>query len=47
MIYVESEGILICNNCSKTTKYLIENEKPSYKEPPKKFAFMHIKELII
>lgn len=35
LVYVESEGICICKNCSKTFKYLIENEKPSYKEPPK------------
>tara|TARA_B100000900_G_scaffold373353_1_gene353837 strand:- start:408 stop:1601 length:1194 start_codon:yes stop_codon:yes gene_type:complete len=45
MIYVESEGILICNNCSKTTKYLIENEKPSYKEPPKEVCFYAYKRI--
>ena len=35
LIPLEDEGILICNNCSTNTPYLIENEKPSYKEPPK------------
>jgi len=39
MIPVDYEGIAICNNCSKSVKYLIENEKPSYKEPPKEVCF--------
>ena len=45
MIYVESEGLTICNNCSKTMKYLIENEKPSYKEPPKEVCFYAYKRI--
>ena len=45
MIYVESDGICICNNCSKTMKYLIENEKPSYKEPPKEVCFYAYKRI--
>jgi hypothetical protein len=45
MIYVESDGICICNNCSKTLKYLIENEKPSYKEPPKEVCFYAYKRI--
>lgn len=32
---IEEEGILICNYCSRHIPYLVENEKPSYKEPPK------------
>ena len=36
LIPLEDEGILICNNCSRNVPYLIENEKPSYKEPPKR-----------
>ena len=35
MIAVDYEGIMICNSCSSSVKYLVENEKPSYKEPPK------------
>jgi hypothetical protein len=35
LIPVEHEGIMVCNHCSKSIRYLIENEKPSYKEPPK------------
>jgi hypothetical protein len=45
MIYVESEGICICDNCSKSIKYLIENEKPSYKEPPKEVCFYAYKRI--
>ena len=43
---IEHEGILMCNKCSEQQPYLIENEKPSYKEPPK-YAFMLTKELTI
>ena len=39
MIPVDYEGIIICNYCSKSLRYLIENEKPSYKEPPKEVCF--------
>tara|TARA_B100001093_G_scaffold512685_1_gene583011 strand:+ start:1346 stop:2485 length:1140 start_codon:yes stop_codon:yes gene_type:complete len=45
MIYVESDGISICNKCSKTEKYLIENDKPSYKEPPKEVCFYAYKRI--
>ena len=52
LIPIEDEGILICNMCSKNTPYLIENEKPSYKEPPKEICFYaykrinHFKEIL-
>jgi hypothetical protein len=52
LIPLEDEGILICNNCSSNTPYLIENEKPSYKEPPKEVCFYaykrinHFKEIL-
>jgi len=45
IIYVESEGINICNYCSKTSKYLIENDKPSYKDPPKEVSFYAYKRI--
>ena len=35
LIYVLHEGVVICNKCSNQFPYLIEHEKPSYKEPPK------------
>lgn len=52
LIPLEDEGILICNCCSRTIPYLIENEKPSYKEPPKEVCFYaykrinHFKEIL-
>ena len=52
LIPLEDEGMLICNLCSRTIQYLIENEKPSYKEPPKEICFYaykrinHFKEII-
>ena len=45
IVYVESEGTSICSHCSKTIKYLIENEKPSYKEPPKEVCFYAYKRI--
>ena len=52
LIPLEDEGLMICNLCSRNTPYLIENEKPSYKEPPKEVCFYaykrinHFKEII-
>ena len=52
LIPLEDEGILICNICSRSISYLIENEKPSYKEPPKEVCFYaykrinHFKEIL-
>ena len=52
MTPLEDEGVLICNHCATHIPYLIENEKPSYKEPPKEVCFYsykkitHFKEII-
>jgi hypothetical protein len=52
LIPLEDDGLLICNLCSRTVPYLIENEKPSYKEPPKEICFYaykrinHFKEIL-
>jgi hypothetical protein len=52
LIPLEDEGILVCNVCSRSIPYLIENEKPSYKEPPKEVCFYaykrinHFKEIL-
>ena len=52
LIPLEDEGLLICNQCFRSTQYLIENEKPSYKEPPKEVCFYaykrinHFKEIL-
>jgi hypothetical protein len=52
LIPLEEEGIMVCNICSRSIPYLIENEKPSYKEPPKEVCFYaykrinHFKEIL-
>lgn len=51
-IALEDEGVLVCNNCACTSPYLVEHEKPSYKEPPKEVSFYayrrinHFKEIL-
>lgn len=45
MIPVVDEGILMCNNCYLNVPYLIENDKPSYKEPPKEICFYAYKKI--
>jgi hypothetical protein len=45
LIPMDDEGVLICNNCSTNVQYLIENEKPSYKEPPKEVCFYAYKKI--
>jgi hypothetical protein len=52
LIPLEDEGIMICNHCYRNIQYLIENDKPSYKEPPKEVCFYaykrinHFKEIL-
>ena len=52
LIPLEDEGVLLCNSCSRNILYLVENDKPSYKEPPKEVCFYaykrinHFKEII-
>lgn len=45
LIHVDYEGMLICNRCSCQFQYLIENEKPSYKDPPKEICFYAYKRI--
>ena len=47
LVSIDNEGILVCTNilCGKTIKYLVENEKPSYKEPPKEVCFYAYKRI--
>jgi hypothetical protein len=45
MVMYDSDGILICTNCSRITKYIIEHEKPSYKDPPKEVCFYAYKRI--
>ena len=52
LIPLEDEGLLMCNLCFINIPYLIENEKPSYKEAPKEICFYaykrinHFKEIL-
>ena len=52
MIQSSNDGLLICNNCHIFVKYLIHNDKPTYKEPPKEISFYayrrinHFKEIL-
>ena len=52
LIPLEDEGVMMCNVCYRYIPYLIENEKPSYKEPPKEVCFYaykrinHFKEIL-
>ena len=45
LIPLDDEGVLICNSCYTNIQYLIENEKPSYKEPPKEICFYAYKKI--
>ena len=45
LIPVESEGVMICKKCSNQINFIIEHEKPSYKEPPKEVCFYAYKRI--
>jgi len=45
LIKVENMGVMVCNQCSQILPFLIENEKPSYKEPPKEVCFYAYKRI--
>ena len=45
LIPIDHEGIMVCNHCHKHVQYLVENEKPSYKEPPKEACFYAYKRI--
>jgi len=45
MTPLDDEGVLTCNVCAVNIPYLIENEKPSYKEPPKEVFFYAYKKI--
>jgi hypothetical protein len=52
LVPVDDEGVAICKRCSVITSCIIDNEKPSYKEPPKEVCFYayqkinHFKEIV-
>ncbi len=45
LIPIDHEGIMVCNQCHKHVQYLVESEKPSYKEPPKEACFYAYKRI--
>ena len=45
MILVDYEGVCICNKCGARDVFLTEQEKPSYKEPPKEVCFYAYKRI--
>lgn len=52
LICSNHDGTMICNSCSAIFKFLINNDKPTYKEPPKEISFYayrrinHFKEIL-
>jgi ribosomal protein L37AE/L43A len=45
LITIQNEGISVCNKCSYTIRYIVENEKQSYKDPPKEVTFYAYKRI--
>jgi hypothetical protein len=45
LIPIDHEGMLVCNHCGVSTHYLVDSDKPSYKEPPKEVCFYAYKRI--
>lgn len=45
LIPIDHEGVLVCNECGSSIRYLVDNDKPSYKEPPKEVCFYAYKRI--
>ena len=45
LIKVNHDGVVLCNHCFITQEYLVDNDKPSYKEPPKEISFYAYKRI--
>jgi hypothetical protein len=45
LIPIDHEGLLVCNKCYKNCRFLVENDKPTYKEPPKEVCFYAYKRI--
>ena len=45
MIPQENEGLIICNKCGYKKQFLLDYDKPSYKEPPKEVCFYAYKRI--
>ena len=52
LVSIDNEGVSMCNKCGYFVKFLTENEKSSYKDPPKEVCYYvykrinHFKEIL-
>jgi DNA-directed RNA polymerase subunit RPC12/RpoP len=44
-IYEENEGIILCTQCGTEERILIDNDKPSYKDPPREISYFAYKKI--
>ena len=44
-IFIESESILLCNKCGVQEYVLMNQNKPSYKDPPREYTFFAYKRI--
>lgn len=42
---IQSKGIIVCQNCGQVEKYIIDSDKPSYKEPPPEINYFAYKRI--
>jgi hypothetical protein len=45
LIPVEHDGVVVCNQCYYHFKFLVDSDKPVYKEPPKEVCFYAYKRI--
>jgi len=45
LIEQASDGMRICNKCGNSLKYIVQNSRPSYKDPPKEVCFYAYKRI--
>jgi len=45
LIYVEHEGVQVCNICGKINSHIIDHDKPSYRDPPQEVSFYAYKRI--
>ena len=45
LIHVAQEGVLVCDYCSASSLYIIDNDSTPYKEPPKEVSFFAYKRI--
>lgn len=45
LILVSQEGVLVCDHCSASALYIIDNDSSPYKEPPKEVSFFAYKRI--